>query len=295
MSAIISQVIGGLGNQMFQYAAGRALSILHDVPLRLDVSGFNGYGLHQGFELERVFSCPVTLAEPQDIRTVLGWQSSRLTRRIFARPALRCLRNRHFIVEPHFDYWPGICKVPLPSYLVGYWQSERYFADARQTIRADFTFRQPMTDCNHALAEEIGAVNAVSLHVRRGDYVSDPKTMATNGICPLSYFETAIRYVSAHVDAPHFYVFSDDMEWVRENLNIGDYPCCYVDHNSGMDSYNDMRLMSLCRHHIIANSSFSWWGAWLNPRDDKTVIAPKRWFANGTNTKDLLPVDWVTL
>lgn len=294
MSAIISQVIGGLGNQMFQYAAGRALSILRGVPLRLDVSGFTGYGLHHGFELERVFSCPVTLAEPLDVRAALGWQSSRLARRIFARPALRFLRNRHFMVEPHFHYWPGICNVPLPNYLMGYWQSEHYFADVAQTIRTDFTFRQPMSSRNLELAGEIGAANAVSLHVRRGDYVSDPRTMATNGVCPLSYFETAIRYISARVDAPHFFVFSDDMDWVRANLNI-DHPCRYVDHNRSTESFNDMRLMSLCRHHIIANSSFSWWGAWLNPRDDKMVIAPKKWFANSNDTRDLLPIGWVIL
>ncbi|MFN3751977.1 MAG: alpha-1,2-fucosyltransferase [Thiobacillus sp.] len=294
MSAIILQVIGGLGNQMFQYAAGRALSILRGVPLHLDVSGFTGYGLHQGFELEHVFSCPVTLAEPQEVRAFLGWQSSRLARRIFARPALRFLRNRHFMVEPHFHYWPGICNVPLPTYLMGYWQSERYFADVAQTIRTDFTFRQPMTGRNHELAEEIGAVNAVSLHVRRGDYANNLRTKATHGVCPLDYYEAAIRYIAERVEAPHYFVFSDDMEWVRANLR-SQFPCSYVDHNQGAESYNDMRLMSLCKHHIIANSSFSWWGAWLNPRDDKVVVAPKNWFANNNDTKDLLPFGWATL
>lgn len=295
MSTVISHVIGGLGNQMFQYAAGRALSIKFDASHLLDVGDFAGYRLHQGFELARVFTCPVTLAEPEDVRAVLGWQSSRLARRILARPELRYFRKHNFIVEPHFHYWPDINDVQLPHYLTGYWQSEHYFIDVAQIIRADFTFRQPLSGRNLELAKEIETVNAVSLHVRRGDYVSDPKTMATNGICSPSYFEAAICHISAYVDAPHFYVFSDDMEWVRANLNIDEYPCCYVDHNSGMDSYNDMRLMSLCRHHIIANSSFSWWGAWLNPRDDKIVIAPQRWFANGTNTKDLLPLDWVAL
>lgn len=294
MSAIISQIIGGLGNQMFQYAAGRALSILRGMPLYLDVSGFTGYGLHQGFELDRVFSCPVTLAEPQDVRAVLGWQSSRFARRIFARPALRFLRNHHFMVEPHFHYWPGICNVPLPNYLMGYWQSERYFSDVAQTIRTDFTFRQPMSSRNLEFAEKIGAVNAVSLHVRRGDYVSDPRTTATNGVCPVSYFDTAIRYISARVTAPHFFVFSDDMEWVRANLHI-DHPRHYVDHNRGSESYNDMRLMGLCRHHIIANSSFSWWGAWLNPCEDKIVIVPQRWFANDNDVKDLFPPGWTAL
>jgi hypothetical protein len=151
-----------------------------------------------------------------------------------------------------------------------------------------------MSSRNLELAEEINTVNAVSLHVRRGDYVSNPRTMATNGVCPLSYYDSAIRYICARVDAPHFFVFSDDMDWVRENLNI-DHPCRYVDHNCSTESFNDMRLMSMCRHHIIANSSFSWWGAWLNPREDKIVIAPKKWFANSNDTKDLLPFGWATL
>lgn len=291
---ILSHILGGLGNQMFQYAAGRALSIARNTPLCLDVSDFPGYRPHQGFELSRVFSCPVTLAEPDDVRAVLGWQSSWLARRIVARPALRLLRSRHFVAEPHFHYWPGIRDVSLPCYLMGYWQSERYFADVAQTIRTDFTFRQPMTGCNLELAEEIGAVNAVGLHVRRGDYASNSKTLATHGVCPLAYYEAAIRYIAESVEAPHFFVYSDDMDWVRANLNI-DQPCRYVDHNRGTESFNDMRLMSLCRHHIIANSSFSWWGAWLNPHEDKIVVGPQRWFSNNNNVKDLFPRGWVPL
>lgn len=279
---------------MFQYAAGRALSLEKSANLLLDIDGFDGYRLHQGFELSRVFTCPVTQAEPDDMRTLLGWQSSRLARRVLARRKLRLLRSRHFLVEPHFHYWPGICNVQPPCYLVGYWQSERYFADVAQTIRSDFTFRQPMSSRNLELAEEIGAVNAVSLHVRRGDYVSDSKTAATNGVCPLAYYEAAIEYIAERVDAPHFFVFSDDTEWVRANL-ISQFPCSHLDHNRGAESFNDMRLMSMCRHHIIANSSFSWWGAWLNSHEDKIVVAPKNWFANGGSTQDLLPIGWTAL
>lgn len=293
MTAIISQIIGGLGNQMFQYAAGRSMSILHNVPLHLDVGDFEGYSLHQGFELARAFSCPVTVATPQEVRAVLGWQASKLARRIFTRSALQTWRKRHFIVEPHFHYWPGIRNVQPPNYLKGYWQSEHYFADVAQTIRTDFTFRQPMTSCNLAIANEIGITNAVSLHVRRGDYVSNPTTKATHGICQLDYYEAAIKTIANHIEAPYFFVFSDDMDWTRGNLKIP-FPCTYVDWNHGIESYNDMRLMSLCKHHIIANSSFSWWGAWLNPHADKLVIAPKKWFSNENknSTKDLIPPGW---
>lgn len=279
---------------MFQYAAGRALALRRGVPLRLELSDFTGYRLHQGFELARVFSCPVALAIPSEMRAVLGWQSSRHIRRVVSRPSLRFLHGQYFVVEPHFHYWSGINAVPQQCYLRGYWQSELYFADAVETIRADFTFRQPLTGHNLELAQEIGALNAVSLHVRRGDYASNSKTLATHGVCPLTYYEAAIRYIIESVEAPHFFVFSDDMDWVRANLNI-DQPCRYVDHNHGTESFNDMHLMSLCKHHIIANSSFSWWGAWLNPHEDKIVVGPQRWFSNNNNVKDLFPRGWVAL
>lgn len=291
---IISRIIGGLGNQMFQYAVGRTLSIAGNVPLRLDVGDFEGYGLHQGFEIERVFSCPVTLAEPEDIHAVLGWQSSRWVRRLVARPGLRVLRSRHFTVEPHFHFWPGINDVAADSYLSGYWQSEKYFRDAAQVIRSDFTFKLPFDRTNAELAGQISRENAISLHVRRGDYVNNSKTHATHGVCPLDYYRDAIRYISGRVERPYYFIFSDDMAWVKSNLKM-DMPHQYIDYNKGADSYNDMRLMSLCRHHIIANSSFSWWGAWLNPDPHKIVVAPQKWFANENDVSDLFPQGWVKL
>jgi hypothetical protein len=296
MSVIISQIIGGLGNQMFQYATGRALALARELSLRLDVSGFEGYGLHQGFELQRVFGCAAPLASDVELRVVLGWRATPLVRRILARPELAALRGHALVVEPYFHYWPGIRNVPATVYLQGYWQSERYFAEVTDAIRADFTFRQPLSAANAAVAEKIGeGGTAVSLHVRRGDYVSNPRTNAAHGLCTLDYYRAAVRYVAERVDAPQFFIFSDDISWAQENLGI-DYPCHYIGHNQGLESYNDMRLMSLCHHHIIANSSFSWWGAWLNPREDKIVVAPARWFANGGRClDDLYPSGWVQL
>ena len=137
-------------------------------------------------------------------------------------------------------------------------------------------------------------LNAVSLHVRRGDYLSNPKSKAAHGTCSPEYYRAAIRHMAEVTKQPCFFVFSDDMDWVRQHLQI-DYECQYIEHNSGTESYNDMRLMSLCRHHIIANSSFSWWGAWLNQRTDKIVIAPQQWFMNDNVTQDLYPQGWVKL
>lgn len=291
---VISQIIGGLGNQMFQYAAGRALSLNNDVPLALDVCGFENYRLHQGFELFKVFKCAPDIATQKDIYRVLGWRSGKIVRKIIMRPSGAIFRGRHLIIEPYCHYWPEIKNVSRCCYLAGYWQSEKYFKNVATTIRADFTFKNSLSKLNAELAEQIRHVNSVSLHVRRGDYAKDLKTNATHGLCSLDYYQTAIRCISDQIKQPHFFVFSDDIAWVQNNLQIG-FPCQYVDHNQGVDSYNDMNLMSMCQHNIIANSSFSWWGAWLNPNPDKIVIAPQKWFANKNNVKDLFPQGWVTL
>lgn len=290
---VIPQVIGGLGNQMFQYAAGRALALRKKTTCRLDISGFAGYGLRQ-FELHRIFHCPVEIATESDVRQVLGWRASPAIQRIAARLRMPFLRSRRLVVEPHFNYWTGINEVPQDCYLVGYWQSEKYFQDAAQIIRADFAFKTPMSDRNAEIARQINGVNAVSLHVRRGDYVSNPHTNSVHGLCSLDYYRAAIRHISERIERPHLFIFSDDMAWVKDQLKLG-LPCQYVEHNQGDESYNDMRLMSLCRHHIIANSSFSWWGAWLNPNPHKIVVAPQNWFANNSDVGDLFPREWVTL
>lgn len=291
---IISHVIGGLGNQMFQHALGRSRSLALGAPLRLHVSDFSGYGLHHGFQLGRVFDCDFQLASEQDVMAMLGWRGYRLCRRVLMNRRAAALRGGRFVVEPYFDYWPGISETTGHCYLVGYWQSEKYFRNIEKAIRADFTFKTPLTEQNTEWASRINNSTAVSLHVRRGDYAANPKTLAVHGLCSLDYYRSAVDFISRHVESPEFFIFSDDIPWVKEHLDIA-LPCHYIDHNKGADSHNDMRLMSLCRHHIIANSSFSWWGAWLNPRPDKIVIAPRRWFASGRDVRDLIPEGWMTL
>lgn len=291
---VIANILGGLGNQMFQYALGRAISLEHGVRLCVDIGEFSRQSIHQGFELTRVFSIGEAQASAEDLYNVLGWQSSRLAIRLLARPEARLLRTKHLVVEPHFHYFSGIKRVPSSCYLKGYWQSERYFSAVADAIRADFTFRLPLSEENKRIAENIAAVNAVSLHVRRGDYVSNPHTLSVHGVCSIEYYVRAIRHIAERVPDPVFFVFSDDLDWVKEALRI-DHPCHYVDHNRGSESYNDMRLMSLCSHHVLANSSFSWWGAWLNPSDTKIVVAPNRWFARPVDVSDLLPDGWVRL
>jgi hypothetical protein len=291
---IISSIIGGLGNQMFQYAIGRAVSLKYGTSLRLDASGYGKYKLHQGFEIQKIFNCKIETANEIEVNSLLGWRSAPFVRKLLLNQGLAWLRNSSYVIEPHFQYWSEIDNVPKDCYLVGYWQSEKYFSEAQDYIREDFSFKLPMQNKNAEIALKILRNNSVSLHVRRGDYANNNLTNAVHGLCTLDYYRQSIEYISRRVEQPIFFIFSDDIEWVKNNLKIAQL-CHYVDWNQGSESYNDMRLMSMCKHHIIANSSFSWWGAWLNPIRDKIVVGPKNWFANQTDTSNLLPKSWVKL
>lgn len=291
---IVTCIIGGLGNQMFQYATGRSLSLSLGTTLKLDTRGFFSYKLHQGFELERLFSCHTEIATDDDLRLVLGWQRVKLAQRLLRIPQLKNLRYKSYVVEPHFNYWDGVNNLKDNVYLDGYWQSEKYFHEFADKIREDFTFKLPFSNQNADIADQIDQVQAVSLHVRRGDYVNNAKTSATHGLCSLDYYRAAIQHIIKQVENPHFFVFSDDIAWVKNNLKI-DSPHQFVDHNSGEENYNDMRLMSLCKHNIIANSSFSWWAAWLNNNPQKIVIAPQNWFSRKVNVSDLMPYGWIRI
>lgn len=294
VNVIITHIIGGLGNQMFQYAVGRALSLERGTPLRLDTQDFKGYRLHNGFELETVFKLDAKLASSSDVRQVLGFRAFGAIRRGLFRRQLAVFRGPNLLVDNLYGHRPKISQAPDACYLMGNWQSEKYFRHIEDTIRGDFSFKTPLVGQNAEVAAQIKTCTAVSLHVRRGDIAANPAALAVHGLCSLDYYQRAVRFITDRVAQPEFFVFSDDLSWVRENLQLG-YPCHYIGHNKGSDSYNDMRLMSLCRHHIIANSSFSWWGAWLNPRQDNIVVAPERWFAAECDSTGIVPESWVRM
>ncbi|WP_421535362.1 alpha-1,2-fucosyltransferase [Pseudomonas marginalis] len=287
---IIAHIIGGLGNQMFQYAAAKALSVEKNTELLLDVTSFDSYALHQGFELNKIFSADFKTASSSDIKKILGWQAPTIVRSVLHRPRLTWLRKTTLSIEPSFQYWRGFQDLSDNTYLSGYWQSERYFKIIESIIRKDFSFKLPMDNENSRTANLISNTEAVSLHIRRGDYVNNSAYSA----CSLDYYQAAISHFTHMNKPPTFFIFSDDINWVKEHLKI-EHPHCYVDHNNGAASYNDMRLMSLCKHNIIANSSFSWWGAWLNANNDKIVITPKSWFNTNNHIDDLIPPTWISL
>jgi hypothetical protein len=210
--------------------------------------------------------------------------------------ALKLLRGRQFIVEQEFRYNSELRDLTGRGlYLQGYWQSERYFEKHADALRKEFAFRNTTTGRNEELADQIRQGISVSLHIRRGDYASDPKTLAYHGLCEPEYYFRAIEYMRGHVPKFRLFAFSDDPQWVAGTLKSRYPEMVVVDHNPGDQSHNDMLLMSLCDHHIIANSSFGWWGAWLNPDTYKIVIAPRKWFANGHSTADLIPENWFRL
>ena len=287
---IIVRLIGGLGNQMFQYAAGRAVAHRNRTQLKLDVSALErdaarSYRLHH-------FNIAASIATPDELARFTKrdlW--SRISRRI-ERYLLPPYKRSVF--AQRFDHFvPDILRVRGNVYLVGYWQSGKYFKDIEQIIRQDFTLRHAPDAENQKLARIIANTNSASLHIRRGDYVSNPVTYQYHGVCSLDYYRAAIETLTQTVKRPHFFVFSDDIEWARQNLRL-DYPVTFVTHNGVEKDYEDLRLMSQCKHHVIANSAFSWWGAWLCTYPPKIVIAPQKWFNKADrDTSDLIPASWI--
>lgn len=285
---IVSRLIGGLGNQMFQYAAGRALARRRGVPFRIDRRAFADYRTH-AFGMD-CFQAELADAPADQLPGAV--RESRLNRLL--RPLLRAPMKVY--AEKAFTFDAEVLALPDGTYLDGYWQSEKYFADAADVVRADFTVRHAPSPANQRWLEHIRASNSVSLHVRRGDYVTNPSAAAVHGTCDLDYYRRAVQHVAqASGVEPVVFVFSDDPDWVAANLQLS-CPMHLVRDNDAATNYEDLRLMTACRHHVIANSSFSWWGAWLDPRPEAIVVAPQRWFAAGTpDARDLVPQRWVRL
>jgi len=291
MSHVVVRFNGGMGNQMFQYALGRKLMTLgHTV--RFDLSFFEqGPGLHvqRPYSLD-VFNAKVEKATPADIRSSKHQGSTFLALLAALHPRLAA--EHRYMEHADYTFDPLVLQLERDTYLDGYWQTEKYFADIASIIRQDLNFSAPFETVNAEVAERIARVQSVSIHVRRGDYVTHPAAQSHFVTCGPQYYSDAVQVIMERVPDAHFFLFSDDIGWARENIRTV-APLELVDHNTGANSFEDMRLMALCKHHIIANSSFSWWGAWLNARQARTVIAPRHWLRDGRSTHDLIPSDWI--
>lgn len=272
------KMVGGLGNQMFIYAF--YLQMKQRYPgVQLDISDIVHYKAHNGYELLRVFDLPIQeFCLPQWLKKV----AEALCFRII----LERKQNLETMEAFSKDYWwPWI-------YFKGFYQSERFFSDVKDEVRARFCFNiEKANPYSQTLYRRIQTdSHAVSFHVRRDDYQLPKFYKRFGSVCTEAYYQRAIERMLQHDAEAHFYVFSDDLPWVKAHF---DFPrVTFVDGNTGADSWQDMMLMSCCRHHVIANSSFAWWGAWLNPRADKLVLAPKRWFGD-VEMPYILPEGWV--
>jgi len=298
---VIVRLWGGLGNQLFQYAAGFAAarkadtSLLLD-PLRCDLDVNRPYELHHFKISGRPWTAREKKWAERMVRVVrpVNGQTSGWSRCLKA--AVTPLMGRWFkyVEDQYRGFQPGALAHQGHMYLAGTWASERYFEQVAGSIREQFTLVAPPGEENERMLDRIGSCNAVCLHVRRGDYVSVRETSQRHGTCGLDYYRAALEYIASRTADPVVFVFSDDPAWVRENLRLP-RPTVYVTHNVGKRNHEDLRLMSACRHFIIANSSFSWWGAWLAEAEDKMVIAPKRWNIATAGMDDPAPSHWVRL
>jgi hypothetical protein len=279
---IIIKIKGGLGNQLFQYAVGRAVALHHKSPLKLDLTIFKTYKLHK-YLLDE-FSIQAGVATENEIVKLKGGNNL-----VFS--ALRkagLVKRKSYFKEKRSSYFDaGVFKNNC-VYLDGYWQTELYFLDIRELLLRELTSISSMTDLGCAYLEAIKKSNSVSLHVRRGDYLN----LKSFNVLDVDYYMKAVEYIRKNVEKPTFYIFSDDLEWCKNSLGFLD-DCIFVDRTK--TEIDDLKLMSFCQHNIIANSSFSWWGAWLNQNSKKTVIAPKGWLLNDPGSSNVILSDWVKL
>jgi len=286
---VVVGLTGGLGNQMFQYAAGRSLALRLGTQLSLDISWFLCRKERQ-FALDKLSIQADIHASRLRMPDLVKSLESRISRK-WAKKRMGLEIHR----EPHFHFCPKVLAVKHPVYLEGYWQSERYFDFCRDVIASDFALQEKLPEKCRSMLEQIQAADAIGIHVRRGDYVSDPATTRVHGPCSPDYYRISLEMVATGLDQPHGFVFSDDVEWVRNHF-CAPFPITVVDVNRAKEAYWDLHLMAACRHFVIANSSFSWWAAWLGRRPGKRVVAPRRWFQKeDLNTSDLIPADWMRI
>lgn len=287
---IIVSLNGGLGNQMFQYALGRSLAHILKTELKLDIfplelNPLRAYALN-------IFNITANFASGKEVSKLTIKNNSMINRAICKIFRRQPKFASTYIKERDRRFNPTIFSLPDNIYLQGYWQSEKYFKPIEHIIREEFTFKKLQQGKNKELANYIKSTESISLHFRRGDYASNKKTFQHHGVCGLDYAFASIKKICNKVQKPTFFIFSDDPKWVHSNFSI-EKPMIVVENNNSKKDYDDLRLMSQCKHNIIGNSSFSWWGAWLNVNPEKIVIAPRRYFNDGSDDSDLIPEDWI--
>ena len=293
---IVVKLIGGLGNQLFQYAAGFALASYNKTDLFLDTTYLNndpkgGYTKRK-FELDK-FTISAKIADAAVLSNFNFNRNKLITKLKKLAPGLfkKMIFNEH-----QFNFHTNFLKLPATTYLNGYWQSEKYFNSFRDKLIASISLTVPLSQHAKAIDSAITSSKSVAIHLRRGDFISLKSANHFHGFLEMDYYKQAIDLIKSKVNNPTFFIFSDDIEWCKKNFDINGSKEFIDGKALGISTHEELILMSHCKHNIIANSSFSWWGAWLNKNPNKYVIAPKNWFADNTiNKADLIPLTWIKI
>lgn len=292
---IIVKLQGGLGNQLFQYAFARGVAARLKTTFKLDQAPFHTYYKLHKYSLDH-FNVQENPARGWDF---YGFVWLRSKAHFFGFIYKHILRNSSklipfFYVEQGQRFDENVFSKD-GRYFDGYWNTEKYFVDIKSELQNEIVIKDPLSPYSQQISDAITSCNAVSLHVRRADYVSNKKVQESFGICSMEYYQAAIAHIAAHVPSPHFFIFSDDHAWASENFKSLPYPTTCIT-NGADKNFEDLTLMSRCKHNIIANSTFSWWGAWLNKNPSKIVVAPKTWFVSSKfDTSDVVPSSWVRM
>ncbi|NLK45149.1 MAG: alpha-1,2-fucosyltransferase [Treponema sp.] len=283
----IVKIKSGLGNQMFQYAFAKTLESLTGESVMLDLSQYNIDRLHNGFELSRLFDIDLKEAPKETVEllsTIPNTFIKRIQRKFFTKPT-------HYI-EDETIFNENVFEIQSSCYFEGYWQSEKYFAPIKNKIADIFSFKYPINHSTEQCVSEIDEYTA-SIHIRRGDYLLG---MNKNlNLCTINYYSTAVNLLQSYHTIKKIIVFSDDIPWCKKCLSFKNIELVFADWNNTEDSWQDMYIMSKCKHNIIANSSFSWWGAYLNQNWNKMVIAPEQWNKKQKRNFRIIPTDWTSL
>jgi hypothetical protein len=289
---IFVQLNGGLGNQLFQYAAGKALAMKNNTELLLDLSLLgkaNKSITPRNFELHN-FKYQAKITNPPLITKLPGFHR-------YAQYLNWCTQWK-FLIEKKSNYVSDFLSKGDQNFLIGFWQSYQYFDSIADKIFTDLEPRSSLSNLSQKILSKIQAGNAVGVHIRRGDYVSLDSAKNYHGALPMSYYQDSIDLIRKNHSSAHFYFFSDDPQWCNSYFQYLAGSYSIIDHNVGNEAWQDLILMSWCPNQIIANSSFSWWAAWLGDRrfkdNSRNVIVPSQWFLDVTNN-DLshrIPLHW---
>jgi hypothetical protein len=283
---IIIKIIGGLGNQMFQYSYARAMKE-RGYDVKIDISEFDLYKLHGGYQLDKYNIDLKVSSKEENKKYYTNGIVTKILRKIG-------IESSKVIKEKSLFFDSSLLELSDNNYIVGYYQCENYFKDIRDILLEQFTIKKCLSNYTIEIEKKINnSLKSCSIHIRRGDYINN-KNINIHGVCSIEYYKKAIDLIKSKFEKINFFIFSDDITWVKENLKVEN--ATYIDSEEKRIPHEDIYLMSLCHYNIIANSSFSWWGAWLNKNNEKIVVAPKIWFINDKMQKqatNIIPEKWI--